>query len=151
MREEIDDIRNRVRDIDPQKLRAILDGKEDWLLLDVRNDFEYERWKLEGKKTPETLHIPYFDFFDQEDKIISRVPKERPVVVVCSKGGSSAYVADLLNQRGYEAVNLKGGTVGWGDYYATMEIPGYRDAGKGGLFFQINRVGKGCLSYMLIS
>ncbi len=151
MRDEIGDVRNRVRTIGPEKLRELLDGKEDWLLLDVRNDIEYERWKLEGKKTPETLHIPYFDFFDQEDEIIAGIPKGRPVAVVCAKGDSSAYVADLLNQRGYKAVNLKGGTVGWGDYYAARKIPGYPKAGKGGLFFQINRVGKGCLSYMLIS
>ncbi len=151
MREKMPEITNRVRSIDQENLRDILDGKETWLLLDVRNDIEYERWKLEGKKTPETLNIPYFDFFDQEDEIIAGIPKEKPVLVVCAKGDSSAYVADLLNQRGYDAVNLKGGTVGWGDYYAAREIPGYRDSGKEGLFLQINRVGKGCLSYMLIS
>jgi glyoxylase-like metal-dependent hydrolase (beta-lactamase superfamily II) len=148
---DISKIRSNVDQITPERLRKILDGEEDWFLLDVRNDIEFERWKLEGKNTPETVNIPYFEFFDREDEIIKQIPRGKPVLAVCAKGDSSAYVADLLNQRGFKALNLRGGTATWGDFYDVREIPGYNNADKGGLFLQINRVGKGCLSYMLIS
>ena len=148
---DISKIRNNVEQITADRVRRILDGEEDWFLLDVRNEIEYDRWKLEGKNTPETMNIPYFDFFDNEDQIVAKIPREKPVLVVCAKGDSSAFVADLLIQRGFEAVNLKGGTVAWGEFYDVREVPGYDDADKEGLFLQINRVGKGCLSYMLMS
>jgi len=117
----------------------------------VRNEIEYGEWKLEGKKTPPTLNIPYFDFFDNEDEQIEKIPQGLPVLVVCAKGDSSAYVADILKRKGRRAVNLKGGTAAWGNYYEVKEVPPFGAGRVGSRLLQINRVGKGCLSYMLIS
>lgn len=151
MKNPAEDKKSKVSAISLDRLERIVNGGEDWFLLDVRNDIDYERWKIEGKKTPETINIPYFDFFDNEDEQIRKIPKDKPVLVVCAKGDSSEFVADILNQKGMKASNLKGGIVAWGDYYNHRPVPGYGDPAAGDLLLQINRVAKGCLSYMLIS
>jgi rhodanese-related sulfurtransferase len=65
---------------------------DSFLLLDVRNQDEFERWRIEGRNPFETLHIPYFQFVENEDESARRVPKGKQVVVVCAKGGSSEYM-----------------------------------------------------------
>ncbi len=145
------DLKNNATEVNPERLKKILDGKEDWFILDVRNDIEFDRWKIEGKSTPETMNIPYFDFFEDEDEQIRKIPTDRPILVVCAKGDSSAFVADILNQKGIVAQNLQGGVLAWGDYSEISAIPGYGRKGTTDRLFQINRVAKGCLSYFMIS
>ncbi len=151
MKNSVEDKKVKVSAISLERLERIVNGEEDWFLLDVRNDIDFDRWKIEGKKTPETLNIPYFDFFDNEDEQIRKIPKDKPVLVVCAKGDSSEFVADILNRKGLKACNLRGGIVAWGDYYEHKPVPGYGNRAAGDLLLQINRVAKGCLSYMLIS
>jgi rhodanese-related sulfurtransferase len=96
------------------ELDEMMERGDSFLLLDVRNQDEFERWKIEGRNPLETVHIPYFQFIEDEDRSVDRVPKGKLVVAVCAKGGSSDYVAGVLRQRGYEAVNLEGGMIAWG-------------------------------------
>lgn len=64
--------------------------------MDVRNDEEFEAWRIESKHTPETLHLPYFSFWKTEEGAAAKVPRNREILVVCAKGGASDYVADVL-------------------------------------------------------
>ncbi|MFQ3610290.1 MAG: MBL fold metallo-hydrolase [Fimbriimonadales bacterium] len=130
------------------ELDEMIERGDNFLLLDVRNADEFERWKIEGRNPFETLHIPYFAFLESEEENIGRVPKGQPVVVVCAKGGSSEYVANLLRERGYEAVNLEGGMIAWGNYYRTRRIP---DTGTDLAIYQITRVARGDLAYAVVS
>jgi glyoxylase-like metal-dependent hydrolase (beta-lactamase superfamily II)/rhodanese-related sulfurtransferase len=120
---------------------------DSFLLLDVRNQDEFERWRIEGRNPFETLHIPYFQFVENEDESARRVPKGKQVVVVCAKGGSSEYVADVLRQRGYDAVNLEGGMIAWGNYYRVRRIEAVKDVA----LYQIIRVARGDLAYAVVS
>lgn len=85
------------------ELDEMIERGESFLLLDVRNQDEFERWKIEGRNPFETLHIPYFQFIENEDENANRVPKGKRVVVVCAKGGASEYVANVLRQPGTRA------------------------------------------------
>lgn len=77
----------------------------DHTLVDVRTVEEYKQGHMPG-----AINIP----LDQLAAKIGKVPRDKPVVVVCatgnrSRGGSKAFVT-----AGYEAVfNLKGGTMAW--------------------------------------
>jgi glyoxylase-like metal-dependent hydrolase (beta-lactamase superfamily II) len=121
-------------------------------LLDVRNEDEFARWKVEGPGRIDAVNIPYFAFLEAEDASIAKVTQwlgdrtsGAPLVVVCAKGGSSEYVADLLRARGIEARNLTDGMIGWGRETVAREVA----AGAGDVrLFQIHRFGKGCLSYV---
>lgn len=121
------------------------------LLLDVRNDEEFERWRVEGRRPVETFHRAYFDFIENE-AALDEVPRDRgPVYAVCAKGDSSDLVAEMLRQRGVDARNVEGGMVAYGEYLQPVSVP--LDDGEAGRFeiWQMNRRGKGCLSYVIRS
>jgi glyoxylase-like metal-dependent hydrolase (beta-lactamase superfamily II) len=96
------------------------------------------------------LNVPYFEFVEREEASVARVTewlRGRPgdLVVVCAEGGSSAYVAEILNARGLAAANLAGGMVGWGLGTAAVPVPAEGSA----RIWQVLRFGRGCLSYVV--
>jgi len=125
----------------------------DLLLLDVRNDRDFETWRIEGPHTPETMHIPYIIFAEDGPEALAQlpqltaVPKDRLIVVVCAKGGASDFVAAILRDEGWHAVNLIDGMIAWGNHYVTrplVETEAYQ-------IYQVDRVARGCLSHVIIS
>ena len=44
---------------------------------------------------------------------INEIDLDRDIYVICKLGGRSAQVAEYLEQRGIEAINVNGGTDGW--------------------------------------
>ncbi|RPI83454.1 MAG: MBL fold metallo-hydrolase [Chloroflexi bacterium] len=120
----------------------------EFLLLDVRNNEEYKLWRIEGKHTPETLHIFYGEFVEEEQAAAQKIPPGKEVVVVCAKGGASDYVAEILRDSyGISAYNLEGGMISWGNYYFFRQVVA-QDTYQ---IYQIERVARGCLSYLLVS
>ena len=133
--------------INTQQLYELLQHEDSIFLLDVRNEDEYEIWQIEGRYTPETVNIPYFEFFENEEESFSQIQTDKPIVVVCAKGGASDFVAVLLEEEGITAVNLAEGMIGWGNLYINRpiaETPTYQ-------IYQVDRTARGCLSYVLIS
>lgn len=132
-------------------LLSKIDAGERFLLLDVRNAEEYARWKVEGRHPVDTLHRPYFDFIE-EDSLLDTVPRDRgPVYAICAKGDSSDLIAGMLRERGIDASNVEGGMVAYGEYLQPVRVP--LDSDEAGRFeiWQMNRRGKGCLSYVIRS
>ncbi|MBA4496070.1 MBL fold metallo-hydrolase [Paenactinomyces guangxiensis] len=118
-------------------------------ILDVRNQEDYTNWKIEGKKV-ESINIPYFDLIDSVEHALEKLPKdERDILVVCAKEGSSKFVAEQLDEAGVEEVYyLQGGMRAWSEYLYPVKIG---DLKNGGSIYQFNRIGKGCLSYLVES
>lgn len=119
---------------------------EDLLILDVRNEEDYNDWKIEGKKIT-SINVPYFDFLDNENVADDRLSKDNQIVTVCAKGGSSEYVAELLEKKGFEVASLEGGMKAWSQVYNDVVV--YQDDQV--KIYQIIRPAKGCLSYVVIS
>src|SRR5690606_7811919 len=116
-------------------------------ILDVRNEDEYANWKIEGKHVT-SINIPYFAFVEEDESVWESIPTDsQDIVVVCARGGASEFVAEQLRARGYNAVSLKGGMLAWSQFYRP-ELVAYDENLK---LYQINRLAKGCLSYVLIS
>jgi glyoxylase-like metal-dependent hydrolase (beta-lactamase superfamily II)/rhodanese-related sulfurtransferase len=128
-----------------------LDRGEKVLLLDVRNQDEYDTWKVEPRVPVETVHVPYFDFIEEPETALARVPRGRELVVLCAKGGSSEYVVDVLGEAGLVARNIAGGMIAYGIYLEPVRVP--LDAKQAARYelWQVNRRGKGCLSYVVVS
>jgi len=77
----------------------------DHTLVDVR---EYEEWVM--GRIPGAIHIPLNDLPDH----LTKIPQDKPVVVVCASGVRSLYGSEFLLQQGYpEVYNLEDGTHGW--------------------------------------
>lgn len=93
-----------IKEVTVQELKAMIDGKEDFQLIDVRESFEYEVSNLDG------LSIPLAGILIEADK----VAKDKPVIIQCRSGKRSAQAVMLLEQQGYtNLANLKGGILAW--------------------------------------
>lgn len=135
--------------IEVAELLRSIDAGDELLLLDVRNDDAFEAWRIEGTRPVETIHIPYFNFIEDAADAGARLPGDRQVVVVCAKGGASAMVADVLRDAGISARTVEGGMVAYGDYLQPVKVPLCGDDVGRFELWQINRRGKGCLSYVV--
>lgn len=93
-----------MKEISVQELQEKKEKGEDFQLIDVREDFEYEMSNLGG-----TL-IPLGGILIEADKI----DKTKPVVVMCRSGKRSAAAIMQLEQHGFTNLhNLKGGILAW--------------------------------------
>lgn len=93
-----------MKEITVQELKEKLDNSEDFQLIDVREDFEYEMSNLGG-----TL-IPLAGVLIESDKI----SRDKTVVVMCRSGKRSAVAVGQLEQLGYSNLyNLQGGILAW--------------------------------------
>ncbi|WP_394137195.1 MBL fold metallo-hydrolase [Cytobacillus oceanisediminis] len=121
--------------------------KKDLFILDVRNESDYRDWKIEGEKV-ESVNIPYFDLIEGVGSALEKLPKDKQILVVCAKEGSSKFVAESLEEAGVANISyLQGGMKSWSEYLYKAEV--YRDENV--KVYQFIRVGKGCLSYMVVS
>lgn len=121
--------------------------KKQLFILDVRNKDAFEDWKIEGHHFS-YLNIPYFDLLDGVEEILPQLPTDTEVLVVCAKEGSSIMVAELLSEAGRDVGYLEGGMKAWSMYLEPIKVG---DLAAGGEVYQFVRLGKGCLSYMVIS
>ncbi|GAA0134624.1 rhodanese-like domain-containing protein [Paenibacillus sp. YSY-4.3] len=127
--------------------RRIL-SKEPLFILDVRNNSDVADWQIEGESI-ELVNIPYFDLLESVDAALERLPEDKEVLVVCAKEGSSKFVAEQLVEAGISGVYyLEGGMKAWSEHLEPVLIGKLQD---GGSLYQFVRIGKGCLSYMVIS
>ncbi|UAC49802.1 MBL fold metallo-hydrolase [Bacillus aquiflavi] len=122
-------------------------NKEELFILDVRNEADFADWKIEGEAVT-SINTPYFELIDGIDPVRNDLPKDKPILVVCAKEGSSKFVAEMLAEDGFKEVSyLEGGMKSWSEYLYKTKV--YQDEKI--KVYQLIRVGKGCLSYMVIS
>ncbi len=122
-------------------------NKEELFILDVRNESDFVDWKIEGVNF-DYLNIPYFDLLDGVEGILDKIPSEKDVVIVCAKEGSSIMVAEMLSEAGISVYYLEGGMKAWSEHLEPVKIGNLKDGGE---IYQFVRIGKGCLSYMVVS
>jgi rhodanese-related sulfurtransferase len=93
-----------MKEISVQELKEKLDNGEDFQLIDVREDFEYETSNIGGQL------IPLGGVLIESDKI----DHDKQVVIMCRSGKRSAQAVMLLEQQGFTNLyNLKGGILAW--------------------------------------
>ncbi|MBO0960205.1 MBL fold metallo-hydrolase [Neobacillus sp. MM2021_6] len=122
-------------------------NKEELYILDVRNEGDFQDWKIEGANF-DYLNVPYFDLLDGVEEIIEKIPADKEVLVVCAKEGSSIMVAEMLSEEGLSVSYLKGGMKAWSEHLQPVKIGDLQDGGE---MYQFVRIGKGCLSYMVVT
>ncbi|OIK15860.1 hypothetical protein BIV60_07780 [Bacillus sp. MUM 116] len=122
-------------------------NKEELFILDVRNEGDFEDWKIEGGNF-EYLNVPYFELLDGVEGIIEKFPTDKEILVVCAKEGSSVMISEMLSEAGLSVSYLKGGMKTWSEYLEPVKVG---DLNGGGEIYQFVRIGKGCLSYMVVS
>ncbi|PKR85775.1 MBL fold metallo-hydrolase [Heyndrickxia camelliae] len=122
-------------------------NKEELFVLDVRNESDFNDWKIEGKNF-DYLNVPYYELLDGVEGILEKLPSDKEILVVCAKEGSSVMVADMLSEAGLTVSYLKGGMKAWSEHLEPVKVGDLKDGGE---IYQFVRIGKGCLSYMVVS
>ncbi|ARK30655.1 MBL fold metallo-hydrolase [Halalkalibacter krulwichiae] len=121
--------------------------KKELFILDVRNEGDFADWKIEGENF-DYFNIPYFELLDGVEEIMDKIPADKEVLVVCAKEGSSMMVAEMLSDEGLDVSYLEGGMKNWSEYLEPVKVGNLKDGGE---LYQFVRLGKGCLSYMVVS
>ena len=103
----VEDTRKRIREVTIDDVKAKLDRKEKFLLIDVREESEYAADHLPG-----AVHLGKGII---ERDVEARVPDQNtPLVLYCGGGFRSALAADNLQKMGYtQVLSMDGGIRGW--------------------------------------
>jgi rhodanese-related sulfurtransferase len=95
-----------MKEVTVRELKDMMDKKEDFQLIDVREEVEFEVCNLGGEL------IPMGEVMGNLDKI----SKDKKVVIHCKAGGRSGTIVQMLDAQGYTNLyNLKGGILAWSD------------------------------------
>jgi rhodanese-related sulfurtransferase len=90
------------------ELKSMIDGGEDFQLIDVREPHEYEICSLKQATLIPMNEIP---------EHIDEIAKDKTVVIHCRSGARSGRIVQYLEENyGYQNLyNLKGGILAWAD------------------------------------
>jgi rhodanese-related sulfurtransferase len=100
----VEETRSRIREITPEETRARQERGEDFLLVDVREDNEWERGHITG-----ATHIGKGVIERDIEKLVP--DPDREIILYCGGGYRSALAADVLQSMGY--TNVKSMAEGW--------------------------------------
>ena len=103
-------VKNGIPQISVKELKARLDGKEarndNFLLLDVREPYEFQIAQIGGKLIPQN-DVP---------NRLSELNPEQEILVHCRSGARSQKIAEFLQANGFKKVsNVAGGILAWSD------------------------------------
>ena len=103
----VQEARKNIRELTVDEVKAKLDRREKFILVDVREESEWARDHLPG-----ALHLGKGII---ERDIEERIPDlKAPIVLYCGGGFRSALAADNLQKMGYTNVlSMYGGIRGW--------------------------------------
>ncbi len=134
--------------IPPQELAERLDRGEPLQVLDVRAPEKVERGHIVLGPELEFHAHPNSKLFALPDVTALELDTTRPIAVVCGHGNSSKKATAFLRERGYEAYSVIGGMAAWETVYVARHLSPTPSLSH---VVQLDRVGKGALSYVLVS
>jgi glyoxylase-like metal-dependent hydrolase (beta-lactamase superfamily II) len=130
--------------IDRSTLQEWLAARKPIEILDIRRRADYEDWRIPG-----ALNMDVYDSLHAGDpgSLAEYSPNtDTPIVLACYVGQTSQIAAAYLRARGVQAYSLEDGMLGWSLawHMASHSLAGLE-------VVQLRRVGKGCLSYLLVA
>ena len=134
-----------VSTITPELLRQRLLDDGQLVIVDTRDESSFESWHL-----PNAVNYPFTPDESIDAEVFAEATGTGPddeIVTVCAKGKSSSAVVTELEHAGYTDVAvLQDGMEGWSRLYEIAAIPTVATALE---IFQVQRVAKGCLGYVV--
>jgi rhodanese-related sulfurtransferase len=93
--------------------------KKDYFLIDLRSETEYNKMHVKGARNMFWMNI-------LDEKNLAKLPKDKPIFLICYVGHTSSQVLTLLKLLGYNVTSIKYGyglspvqgvpVAGWLDY-----------------------------------
>lgn len=97
----------------PKQWKALLEGQEKPLLLDVRNNYEWEVGRFEGAICPPCK--TFREFGEYAKKLKTHANPQTPVMMYCTGGIRCELYSSLLIKEGFKKVyQLDGGIINYG-------------------------------------
>jgi len=107
-------------------------------MLDVRSVSVFQSWHIPGSE-----NIPLTELFKEAVDL----PQNREIITICNRGNSAGSAAQILSKKGYNVKILEKGLKGWSTIHEAVSVqPLVPSSCK---VYQIKRLGKGCLSYVI--
>lgn len=94
-----------MKEVSVQELKQMMDNKEDFQLIDVREPHEYDICNLGGELIPQ----------GQIPAMADKISKDKKVIIHCRSGARSGNMVKWLEQNHHftNLYNLKGGVLAW--------------------------------------
>ena len=103
----VDEARTQIQEIQPQDVKRMLDAKEDFTLIDVREADEHAKGTI-----PTAVELSRGILERDIDQVTT--DKDRKIVLYCGGGFRSALAAVNLKKMGYKnVISMDGGWKGW--------------------------------------
>ena len=132
--------------ITSDELKKKIDNGEDIFILDVRNQHEHDAWSVSYDRYQDTPVIPVDTI--TSSAALKQIPKDKEIITFCTHGQRSSNAAKMLSELGYKVKTIEGGLDGWSNLYDIAHVDIDSDILK---IWQIRRVSKGCMSYLVAS
>ena len=92
--------------ITPQEAKQIMDSGEECIILDVREQAEFDSGHIAG-----AILLPYTEIENKAEEILT--DKDKLILVYCRSGRRSKIAAESLATLGYTNVKEFGGIIDW--------------------------------------
>ena len=86
--------------------KALMDSESGYIILDAREQYEYDEGHIPG-----AILIPYSEIADRDEKELP--DKDQLILVYCRSGRRSKIAAEELVKLGYTNVKEFGGIIDW--------------------------------------
>lgn len=88
----------------PTKIKSL---KEDFLLIDIREKFEFDTYKADFQ---DVINVP----FSEIDENLEILPKHKLLILICNNGLRSETATKYLMERNFEnIIFIEGGLLKW--------------------------------------
>ena len=96
----------------PAEWRSTMESGEEYVMIDVRNDYESEVGHFEGALKPQVEN--FYDFPKWLDEAEQEIPKDKKVLMYCTGGIRCEKFSVLMKKKGWKDVNqLHGGILNY--------------------------------------
>ena len=92
--------------ITAEEAKQIMDNEEGYIILDVREQDEYDAGHI-----PEAILIPYTQIGEKANEMLP--DKDQLILVYCRSGRRSKIAAEALAELGYTNIKEFGGIIDW--------------------------------------
>ena len=92
--------------ITAEQAKEIMDSQEDYIILDVRTQEEFDETHIPG-----AILIPYDEILEKAEGVLT--DKEQLILVYCRSGRRSKLAAEDLVELGYTNIKEFGGIIDW--------------------------------------
>jgi len=107
-------------EISVRQMKKMIDDHEDFVLIDVREEYEWDICKIKGAKL-----IPLSQIMNGNIGDIESIERDRKIVLHCHTGARSAEALQIFKNKGFKNLkNLVGGIDAWSNEIDS-EVPVY--------------------------